>query len=92
MENCNIKQYYYCNDHDDAFFMTTPSKEVDALNLFVDRKCCSSKRTCELRHIGSRIYIDDELMEDTTPDDLWFDRRGGGYCKEYLDDASQIEC
>lgn len=92
MDNSLIKQYYYCNDHDDAYFMITPSKEVSSSNLFVEKQCCSNKRTCELRHIGTRTYINDELTEDTTPNDEWFDRCGGGYCKEYLDNASQIEC
>lgn len=87
----NFKQYYYCDQHDDAYFMITPSKEVDSLNLFVERQCCSNKRTCELRSIGYRVYNDDELIEDTTPDDKWFLMRAGGFKKEYLDDVTQIE-
>ena len=85
----NFKQYFYCDQHGGACFMITPSKET--LYLYTTRQCCSNEQRCALRYIGTRTYIDDKLTEDTTPSDEWFDRRGGGYLKEYLDNAFQIE-
>jgi hypothetical protein len=85
MNRSCFKQYYYCYDHDDAFYMITPAEKPSSDHLYIDR------RDCELSHIGTRIYINNVLTEDTTPDDKWFERRGGGYCREYLDNSSQVD-
>jgi len=92
MTNFVFKQFYYCHDHDDAYFMITPSKKVGS--SIIERQCCHSDgRICELKHIGRRTYVNGKMIKDTTPPEEWFSRQAGGYLKEYLEDNfNQIDC
>lgn len=90
MANTLIKRFYYCENHDDAFYVKSSTEEVNPSDLFITNKCCTTKRECELKFIGNKVFEGDTLIKDTTPDDIWFDRRGGGYEKEYLDSAIDL--
>jgi hypothetical protein len=86
----NCLAYFYCDHHDDAFcIITDPSTDVSSLNW--KAKCCLKNKSCDLIYIGTRVYDGNNLLIiDSTPNKEYFFRKGGGYSREYLDNASII--
>ena len=84
------KTYWYCDIHDDAYYMN----DNDIKNLFeYDTKiiCCQSKIRCDLFYIGYKEYDGlGKLIKEDLPSEEWFGRRGGGFKKKYLDQVEVI--
>ena len=91
MENTITKTYWYCSDHNDAYYMI--DDEVDKpnrYNTFVF--CCTKQKKCNLEYIGYRIYGQHyTVYKDSVPDESWFTRRNkNGMEKSDLEFVRQI--
>lgn len=84
------KMFFYCNKHDDSFF--TYVKKHDPFKLEWSARSCLKNYDCDLIYIGLRTYdIFGNVIEDTTPNDNYFECKYGGYKCRYLNSASEIK-
>jgi hypothetical protein len=83
-----IKIYWYCSLHDDAFYEISKDGSYDYGKLY---KSCISGELCDLEYIGQRIFENNIMIKDTTKNNDYFDRKGGGFKKEYLDKVDEIQ-
>ncbi|VBB17650.1 hypothetical protein YASMINEVIRUS_113 [Yasminevirus sp. GU-2018] len=82
--------FFYCDQHDDCFCVKA-SFEQDPYELKWQARSCTQKQTCDLSYIGDRVYdCTGALIEDNTPCQEYFDRRAGGYEKDYMDSTDEI--
>ena len=81
------KMYWCCNDHDDAFCEFLKPENINATRWC---ESCQRGQKCELVYIGYQVFEGKTMIEDTTPNNEWFHRKGGGFEKEYLSQVDQI--
>ena len=84
------RTYWYCDIHDDAYFMkNTCIVNPFKYNTYI--KCCSSETMCSLSYIGYRGYENETVIIESLPEESWFYIRGGGFEKKYLDKVDEIK-
>lgn len=84
------KGYWYCTEHDDAFFMLL-TNDQDIYNLNWSTSCCLKTKECQLEYIGYRLYNNNNiLLQDHTVPQKYYDFCAGGFEKEYLANVEKI--
>ncbi len=82
----HIKLFWYCDDHDDAFYEIMISEDFNKTKIC--QSCCDKE--CCLIYIGQRIFEGNIIIKDDTPSDSYFNQKGGGFKREYLDKVTQL--
>ncbi len=88
-----IKTYWYCNLHDDVYHVKH-GDDFDPNSVYYlkwDTTYCTRDTTCGLEYIGYKRYGEsNDIIEDTTPSQNWFNRRNGGFEVAYLNKVDEI--